>query len=136
MRWKRIRSTPAGFNCCSTAQGTSRSHWMFTTRLHRRRTDEKSDGRAASRRERMANLDLAIEMAEIVSTLPFEVRLWHAQNIWYEILESHEHQTLSLSPSEAESWKARFKTLGRHLGIAVDELVLEDDGPRPEVRVG
>ena len=81
-----------------------------------------------SRRERMASLDQAVEMAEVVSTLPFEVRLWHAQNIWYEVLESHEHQTLSLSPNEAESWKARFKTLGRHLGIAVDELVLEDDG--------
>ena len=41
-----------------------------------------------SRRERMANLDQAVEMAEVVSALPFEVRLWHAQNIWYEILES------------------------------------------------
>ncbi len=81
-----------------------------------------------SRRERMTNLDQAIEMAEVVSTLPFEVRLWHAQNIWYEILESHQHQTLSLSPTEAESWEARFKILGRQLGIAVDELVLEDDG--------
>ena len=81
-----------------------------------------------SRRERMASLDQAVEMAEVVSTLPFEVRLWHAQNIWYEILESHQHRTLSLSPNEAESWEARFKTLGRQLGIAVDELVLEDDG--------
>jgi hypothetical protein len=81
-----------------------------------------------SRRERMASLDQAVEMAEVVSALPFEVRLWHAQNIWYEILESHQHQTLLLSPNEAESWTARFKTLGRRLGIAVDELVLEDDG--------
>ena len=81
-----------------------------------------------NRRERLASLDQAVEMAEVVSTLPFEVRLWHAQNIWYEILENRQHQTLSLSPNEAESWEARFKTLGRRLGIAVNELVLEDDG--------
>ncbi len=30
-------------------------------------------------------------------------------------------------PGGAASWEARFKTLGRHLGIAVDDLVLEDD---------
>jgi alpha-amylase/alpha-mannosidase (GH57 family) len=81
-----------------------------------------------SRRERMASLDQAVQMAEVVSALPFEVQLWHAQNIWYEILENHQRRTLSLSPSEAESWEARFHTLGRRLGIAVDDLVLEDDG--------
>jgi alpha-amylase/alpha-mannosidase (GH57 family) len=81
-----------------------------------------------SRRERMASLDQAVQMAEVVSALPFEVRLWHAQNIWYEIHESYLHRTLTLSPTEAESWEARFKTLGRSLGIAVDDLVLEDDG--------
>ena len=80
----------------------------------------------------MASLDQAIEMAEVVSTLPFEVRLWHAQNIWYEILESQQRQTLSLSPNEAESWEVRFHTLGRQLGIAVDDLVVEDDGASVE----
>jgi len=80
-----------------------------------------------SRRERMVSLDQAVQMAEVVSGLPFEVRLWHAQNIWYEILESQQRQTLSLSPTEAESWEARFKTLGRRLCIAVDDLVVEDD---------
>jgi alpha-amylase/alpha-mannosidase (GH57 family) len=81
-----------------------------------------------SRRERLAALDQAMEVAEVLRAFPFEIRLWHAQNIWYEILESHHNQTLMLSPTEAASWEARFKTLGRDLGIAVDELVLEDDG--------
>ncbi len=85
-----------------------------------------------NRRERLASLDQAAELAEIVSSLPFEVRLWHSQNIWYEIHEGHLHQTLSLSLTDAESWDSRFKTLGRLLGIAVDELVLEDDGASVE----
>jgi hypothetical protein len=82
----------------------------------------------SNRRGLMTSLDLAVEMAEIVSSLPFEVRLWHAQNIWYEVLESQQKRTLALAAGDAVSWEARFKTLGRRLGIAVDELVLEDDG--------
>ena len=82
-----------------------------------------------NRRERMASLDQAVEMAEVVSSLPFEVRLWHAQNIWYEILESlQQRRRFRFRRTKPPSWEARFKTLGRSLGIAVDELVLEDDG--------
>ena len=88
---------------------------------------KKAMSALCKRRELMTSLDQAVEMAEIVSSLPFEVRLWHAQNIWYEILESQQKQTLSLAASEAASWEARFKTLGRRLGIAVDDLVVEDD---------
>ena len=33
-----------------------------------------------------------------------------------------------LKSAEAGSWLTRFHTLGRHLRIAVDELVVEDDG--------
>jgi hypothetical protein len=54
-----------------------------------------------SRRERMASLDQAVEMAEIVASLPFEVRLWHAQNIWYEVLESQQKRILALAPNDA-----------------------------------
>jgi alpha-amylase/alpha-mannosidase (GH57 family) len=81
-----------------------------------------------SRRERLASLDQAIEVAEVLAAFPFDIRLWHAQNIWYEILENHHKRALSLPPDEAASWEARFEILGRHLGIAVDDLVLEDDG--------
>jgi alpha-amylase/alpha-mannosidase (GH57 family) len=92
------------------------------------RMKEKMDA-LCNRRERMASLDQAVEMAEIVASLPFEVRLWHAQNIWYEVLESQQKRMLALAPNDAASWDARFKTLGRRLGIAVDDLVLEDDVP-------
>ena len=42
-----------------------------------------------SRRERLAALDQAVEVAEVLRAFPFDIRIWHAQNIWYEILESH-----------------------------------------------
>ncbi len=77
--------------------------------------------------ERLTTLDHAVQVAEILGELPFEIRLWQAQNIWYEILEASHARTLSLSAAEAASWLARFHTLGRHLRIAVDELVVEDD---------
>src|SRR5271170_6376975 len=80
-----------------------------------------------NRRERLATLDQAVEMAEVLRTFPFEIQLWQAQNIWYEILEQSHQKTIELTPAAAASWQANFNTLGRHLGIAVDELVLEDD---------
>jgi alpha-amylase/alpha-mannosidase (GH57 family) len=70
-----------------------------------------------------ALLEEATAVARIVHDLPFEVRLWQAQNIWYEILEL----TRRPVPAGPPLWLPLFKTLGRHLRIAVDELVMEDD---------
>jgi hypothetical protein len=81
-----------------------------------------------SKRAQIESLDAAVEMAEVVGTLPFEVKLWHAQNIWYEILESHHSHAFALAVNESVSWQARFEILGRLLNIAVDDLVLEDEG--------
>jgi len=80
---------------------------------------------------RLAALDRAVGVAEVLAALPFEIRLWQAQNIWYEIHELSRRRTLAHEPEEAATWLTRFHTLGRRLHIAVDVLVLEDDGVGP-----
>jgi len=74
------------------------------------------------------HLDRAIQVAEVLREFSFDIRLWHAQNIWYDILEVSRRQTFGLNPPDFAAWLARLNTLGRHLGIAVDELVVEDEG--------
>jgi hypothetical protein len=76
----------------------------------------------------MALLDQAIAVAQVLRAFSFDIRLWQAQNIWYEILEMSRQKTFGLSYADFATWLTRLNTLGRHLGIAVDELVVEDDG--------
>jgi len=73
-------------------------------------------------------LDHAMQLAGVIRDLPFEVRLWQAQNIWYEILERHGKRPPIPNPEQAAAWLTRFHALGRYLRIAVEELVIEDDG--------
>jgi len=76
----------------------------------------------------LVHLDRAVLVAQALGEFSFDIRLWHAQNIWYEILETSHKKAFGLSSASLASWMTRFYTLGRHLGIAVDELVVEDDG--------
>jgi alpha-amylase/alpha-mannosidase (GH57 family) len=78
--------------------------------------------------ERLPLLDHAVMVAEILTEFPFDIRLWQSQNIWYEILECSKHKTIVSNPADSATWLTRFHTLGRHLRIAVDDLVVEDDG--------
>jgi hypothetical protein len=73
-------------------------------------------------------LDRAVLLAGALRELPFDFRLWQAQNIWYSILERSNRQQATGKPEQAAAWLSRFHTLGRFLRIAVDELVIEDDG--------
>jgi alpha-amylase/alpha-mannosidase (GH57 family) len=74
-----------------------------------------------------AHLDRAILVARVLREFSFDIRLWQAQNIWYEILELSRRKTFGMNAADFSTWLARLNTLGRHLGIAVDELVVEDD---------
>ncbi len=65
-------------------------------------------------------LESALTIANTLRTLPFEVNLWQAQNIWNDLL--HRNATSPWTPRERES----FRTLGQALNIATAELVVED----------
>jgi alpha-amylase/alpha-mannosidase (GH57 family) len=70
--------------------------------------------------ERMELLDDALLTARTLTELPFDLNLWQAQNIWYDVLR------LSRNQDYPQEWKAKFHELGAQMKIVVDELVVEE----------
>jgi alpha-amylase/alpha-mannosidase (GH57 family) len=74
-------------------------------------------------------LDRVLALARTVVELPFELNLWQAQNIWYEILRSANHALTSLSEEDRPTWERKFNELGACLyidyaTITADESIL------------
>jgi hypothetical protein len=73
-------------------------------------------------------LDRALALARTLTELPFELNLWQAQNIWYEILRSSAHGLTALDPNDPEArarWDRNFNDLGCCLSIACDVITAE-----------
>ena len=68
----------------------------------------------------LATLQEALNVADVIRSMPFEVTIWQAQNIWNDLLRRID--TTYWSPE----WKEGFKKLGQAMNIAVDELVIEE----------
>ena len=62
----------------------------------------------------------AVSIADTLRTMPFEVNLWQAQNIWNDLLRRSDKNYWS------QEWKDGFKKLGIALNIDVDRLVIEE----------
>jgi len=62
-------------------------------------------------------LDRAVAMARTLVELPFDLNLWQAQNIWYEILRGSRSTLNVLTPEDLEKWEKRFNDLGNCLSI-------------------
>ena len=67
-----------------------------------------------------AVLHATVGIAESLRSLPMEVNLWRAQNIWNELLQRGKTRRPS------REWRDGFRKLGVALNIAVDELVVEE----------
>ncbi len=61
-----------------------------------------------------------LAIAESLQTLPMEVNLWQAQNIWNDMLRKKE------SRAWTREWREGFRKLGKALEIAVDDLIVEE----------
>ena len=72
------------------------------------------------------NLDHALTLARTLRELPFELNLWQAQNIWYDILIKSNRFLMGIEAKAAERWRENFLELGRQLSIAVEQLVVEE----------
>jgi alpha-amylase/alpha-mannosidase (GH57 family) len=62
-------------------------------------------------------LDRALSLAHMLTELPFELNLWQAQNIWYEILRTSSYALTSLSAEERPRWEKDFCELADCLSI-------------------
>jgi hypothetical protein len=75
---------------------------------------------AAADRAMAGALQTALSIAVALRTMPFDVNLWQAQNIWNDLFRRSDSNYWS------EDWKLAFKKLGEALYISVDELVIDE----------
>ena len=76
-------------------------------------------------------LDRALQIARTLTELPFELNLWQAQNIWYEILRSTPIALTAHDPADPDArprWTRDFHDLGCCLSIACD-IIAADAAP-------
>ncbi len=62
-------------------------------------------------------LDRALALARTLTELPFDLNLWQAQNIWYEILRTSGYALTALAKEERPRWEKDFNELGACLTI-------------------
>jgi alpha-amylase/alpha-mannosidase (GH57 family) len=62
-------------------------------------------------------LERALTLARAITEMPFELNLWQAQNIWYEILRTANDGLTALGAEERQRWEKDFNDLGACLTI-------------------
>jgi hypothetical protein len=67
----------------------------------------------------LAVLNETLAIAETLRTLPMDVNLWQAQNIWNDLLQRSDSSYWS------KEWREGFRRIGLALNICVDNLVVE-----------
>jgi alpha-amylase/alpha-mannosidase (GH57 family) len=71
-------------------------------------------------------LERALTLARTFGELPFELNLWQAQNIWYEILRTSSYALTSLTPEDRPHWDKGFGELARCLTIDPEAITVLD----------
>jgi hypothetical protein len=71
-------------------------------------------------------LDRALTLARNLVELPFELNLWQAQNIWYEIMSTASYALTSLAEEDRPRWDKHFSDLGTCLSIDCASITAED----------
>lgn len=72
--------------------------------------------------EQLSTLENALLVARMLSELPFDLNLWQAQNIWYDVWRRKPQPALP----DPETWLSAFHELGELLRISVDDLVMDE----------
>jgi alpha-amylase/alpha-mannosidase (GH57 family) len=72
-------------------------------------------------------LDRALVLCRTLTELPFDLNLWQAQNLWYEILRANSLALSALEPEERPRWEKDFNELGRCLSIDTEAIRAEDE---------
>jgi alpha-amylase/alpha-mannosidase (GH57 family) len=62
-------------------------------------------------------LERALTLARTLTELPFDLNLWQAQNIWYEILRTTSYALTALAAEDRPRWDRSFSDLGTCLSI-------------------
>jgi alpha-amylase/alpha-mannosidase (GH57 family) len=71
-------------------------------------------------------LERALTLSRTFGELPFELNLWQAQNIWYEILRTSSYALTSLTPEDRPIWDKGFSELAVCLTIDPEAIIVQD----------
>jgi alpha-amylase/alpha-mannosidase (GH57 family) len=71
-------------------------------------------------------LDRALALVRVLVEMPFELNLWQAQNIWYEILRTSGSALTALAKDDRPHWEKNFKELGAWLSIDYAAISAKD----------
>jgi len=71
-------------------------------------------------------LERALTLAHTITELPFELNLWQAQNIWYEILRTSSYGLTSQVADDRAQWDKDFNELGKCLSIDTTAMLAPD----------
>jgi alpha-amylase/alpha-mannosidase (GH57 family) len=79
----------------------------------------------------MEMLERALTLGRTLVELPFELNLWQAQNIWYEILRTSGYSLSALADADLPRWEKNFDELGHCLSIDCEAIRSQE--PKPPV---
>jgi alpha-amylase/alpha-mannosidase (GH57 family) len=75
----------------------------------------------------LETLDNALALAHSLTELPFELNLWQAQNIWYEILRAGPETLTQLPAEDRQRWDKQFAELGALLSMDGQAICVEGE---------
>ncbi len=74
----------------------------------------------------LESLERALAMGRMLVELPFDLNLWQAQNIWYEILRTSNYALTALATEDRPRWEKDFSELGGCLSIDCEAISGQD----------
>jgi alpha-amylase/alpha-mannosidase (GH57 family) len=75
----------------------------------------------------LETLERALALGHMLAELPFDLNLWQAQNIWYEILRTSSYALTALAPEDRPRWDKSFSELG--MCLSIDCAAISDQDP-------
>jgi alpha-amylase/alpha-mannosidase (GH57 family) len=72
-------------------------------------------------------LERALVLARALTELPFDLNLWQAQNLWYEILRAPSRARTGLEAEDRPRWEKDFAELGNCLSFDTDAIRADDE---------
>ncbi|HUY81642.1 MAG TPA: DUF3536 domain-containing protein [Acidobacteriaceae bacterium] len=99
---------------------TSRLGYIADQKMKRSMVDLHAE--VTEQIEQIATIENTLLVARTLNELPFDLNLWQAQNIWYDVWK-HKPQP---SIPDPETWFRAFHDLGELLRISVQDLVMDE----------
>jgi len=74
----------------------------------------------------LESLERALGLGRVFAELPFELNLWQAQNIWYEIMRTSNYSLTALADTDRPRWDKDFSELGTCLTIDCAAIMVQE----------